>query len=195
MMKFIRLIALNLALFPTIADRVPWLPVLSFLFVALNLVGIQAFLISRPLGTFHCAFLAVGTVSSTVLTIISASWSEPWKVAASASGVLLAGVGGLHAARHVRPLDETSGRRARAILAFFHGAVIGFAIFAAGATAAAWVIPESPSPHTARWYVHLLGLIACPVLCGMCVLHVRRNGQKAVRIGVPRGLREYATGG
>jgi hypothetical protein len=195
MMKFIGLVALKLALYPDLADRGPTLPFLIFLFAALNLVGIQALLLGRPLGVFHCAFLVVGSFSTIALTVVSASWSAPWQYAASALGVLLPWAAGLCLAGQIQRLDETLRRRPRVIVRCIEGAVIGFAVFALGATIAAWISPEAPSPHTARWYSHLLGLVACPILGGVSVARMAWEDQAGVRNLVRRVISKLQKGG
>ena len=56
--------------------------------------------------------------------------------------------------------------------------MIGFAFFALGATLAAWVVPEAPSPHTARWYAHIVGAITCPIVGGLSLVRVCRAFQR-----------------
>ena len=169
MMKVIGLVALNMALYPGLVHLSPPSPILCFLIAAIDLVGVQALLLSRPPGAFHCAFLVVGILWSIVLTVVSVSWSAPWQYAASASGVLVPWMVGLYVTGQIQRLDETLRRRPHVIVACIEGAVIGFAVFSLVATVAAWITPESPLPHTARWYAHLIGLVVCPIFGGTSV--------------------------
>jgi hypothetical protein len=179
-MKFTAQVALNLALLPPVADRAPESPVICFMLVALNLVAIQAVLLGRPLRTFHHTFLAVGTVSSIALTVLSYAWTSPWKAVASVSAILMAWAVGLRAARRVRQRGGQSDSLVRIAPVFLQGMVIGFAFFALGATLNAWVVPEAPSPHTVRWYARIVGAITCPILGGLSVLIVCRTSQRGV---------------
>lgn len=166
MMKFIGLVALNLALYLGLGDLDPTSPFLCFLFAAIDLVGVQVLFLGRLPGAFHCTFLVVGFLWSIVLTVVSISWSAPWQYAASASGVLVPLVVGLCVAGQIQRLDETLRRRPQVIVACIEGAVIGFAVFSFVASVAAWITPESPLPYTARWYAHLIGLVVCPIFGG-----------------------------
>ena len=178
MMKFTALVAMNLALFLPVADRALESPVICFMLAALNLVVIQAVLLGRPLQTFHHTFLAVGTVSSVALTALFVPWTGPWMAIASVSAILIAWVVSLRAARRVRQRVELSSSRVRTVLAFLQGMVIGFAFFALVATLAAMVVPEAPSPHTVRWYAHIVGAITCPIVGGLSLVGVSRTFQR-----------------
>src|SRR5262249_40624160 len=96
----------------------------------------------------------------------------------SLSGILIAWVVSLRAARRVRQRVALSSSRDRTVQVFFQGMVIGFAFFAQGATLAAAVVPEAPSPHTARWYAHIVGAITCPIVGGLSLVSVCRAFQK-----------------
>jgi hypothetical protein len=173
-MKFTALVALNLALFPPrVADRALESPVFCFMLAALNVVVIQAVVLGRPLRTFHHTFLVVGILSSIALTVISYPWAGPWKGVASASGILMAWTVGLREARLVRQRGGVASSRVRTVPLFVQGMLIGFALFALGATFAAWLV-QAPSPHTARWYAHIVGAIICPILGGLSVLRLLR---------------------
>jgi hypothetical protein len=178
MMKFTALVALNLALLLPVADRARESPVICFMLAALNLVVIQAVLLGRPLQTSHHTFLAVGTISSIALTALSVPWTGPWKTVASVSGILIAWVVSLRAARRVRQRVGLSSSRDRTVPLFLQGMVIGFAFFALGATLAAGVVPEAPSPQTARWYAHIVGAITCPIVGGLSLVRVCRAFQR-----------------
>ena len=71
-----------------------------------------------------------------------------------------------------------SSSRDRTVPVFLQGMVIGFAFFALGATLAAGVVPEAPSPHTTRWYAHIVGAITCPIVGGLSLVHVCRAFQR-----------------
>jgi hypothetical protein len=188
MMKFIGLVALNLALCRGITDRGPTIPFVSFLFASTNLLGIQALLLGRPLGAFHYAFLVIGIFSSIIFTLVSASWTPQWQAAASAFGVLIPLAVSLYVAGQMQSLDETLHRRPRVIVAWIYGAVIGFGVFALGATVAAWITPNAPTPHTARWYAHFVGLVGCPVWGGALVARPVRMKQGPERIAIRRAI-------
>ena len=195
MMKFIGLVALNMALYRCLVDLGPTSPVLCFLIAAIDLAGVQALLLSRPPGAFHCTFVVVGILWSIVLTVVSVSWSAPWQYAASASGVVVPWVVGLYVAGQIQRLDETLRRRPRVIVACIEGAVIGFAVFSLVATVAAWITPEAPLPYTARWYAHLLGLVVCPIFGGSSVARMAQAAQGGARSGVRRAITTLHQGG
>src|SRR5262245_599944 len=126
MMKFTALVALNLALLLPVTDRALESPVICFMLAALNLVVIQAVLLGRPLQTFHHTFLAVGTFSSIALTALAVPWTGPLTAVASVSGILIAWVVSLRAARRVRQRVALSSSRDRIVPVFLQGMVIGF---------------------------------------------------------------------
>ena len=177
MMKFTALVALNLALLLPVADRAPESPVICFMLAALNLVVIQAVLLGRPLQTFHHTFLAVGTVSSIALTALC-----PLDRAVEGRSECLGDsdrVGGQSAGGDTRaPTGGLSSSRDQTVPVFLQGMVIGFAFFALGATLAAAVVPEAPSPQTARWYAHIVGAITCPIVGGLSLVRVCRAFQR-----------------
>jgi hypothetical protein len=188
MMKFIGLVALNMALYPGLVALGPASPVLCFLFVAINLVGVQALLLGRRPEAFHFTFLLVGILWSILLTVVSVGWSAPWQYAASASGILVPWVIGLFVAGRIQRLDETLLRRPHVIVAYIEGAVIGFAGFSLAAIVAAWMTPEAPLAHTARWYAHLIGLVVCPILGGASVARMAQAAKGRARLGEPRAI-------
>src|SRR4051794_28152590 len=112
MMKFTAIVAVDLALWPGVADLAPESPLVAFIFASLNVVIIQSALLGRPLRTFHHTFLVSGTVSSIAFTVLTlGSAPGPWKAAASAMGVIVAWAVGLLAARDVRRRGSQAGSR------------------------------------------------------------------------------------
>jgi hypothetical protein len=170
MMKWTALIALNLAILRSVSDRAAESPVFAFMIAAINVVVIQSVLLGRPLRTFHYTFLAIGTISSSAFTVLTAHWPTKGKAVATCSALLLAWAAGLGAATLARRRDGVTGWWVRPVARFLQGMVIGFAVFALGATLAAWAVPEAPSAFTARWYAHIIGAFACPIVGGVLVL-------------------------
>jgi hypothetical protein len=171
MMKWTALVALNLAILRSVvSDRAAESPVFAFMIAAINVVVIQSVLLGRPLRTFHYTFLTVGAVSSIASTVLAADWPFNGKAVAICSGLLLAWAAGLGAATLAERRDAVAGWSVSPIARFLQGMVIGFAAFALGATLAAWAVPEAPSAYSARWYAHIIGALACPIVGGVLVL-------------------------
>jgi hypothetical protein len=77
-MKFIALIALNLALLRA-GPFLPEIPILFFVQVMLDIVLVQSIILGRPLRAFHYTFLVVGLVASIALTGLSYVIPPPGK--------------------------------------------------------------------------------------------------------------------
>jgi hypothetical protein len=200
LMKFIALIALNLALL-RVGPFLPEIPVFFFALVMLDLVLVQSIILGRPLRAFHYTFLVVGLVASIALTGLSyvippgrngslriletligayrritgdLRWDPSFNdILASAERCLTSTLGLLvawGAGLWVARRQPRLSGRGRCVASFFQGTLIGLGAFMAISFTLNFLGAVPPAPHTPGQNARLLGLVICPLFGGLAVV-------------------------
>jgi hypothetical protein len=202
LMKLVALAALDLV-FLRVHPSLPQSALQLFALVMLDLVIIQYFILSRPLGAFHYTFLIVGLVASLALHTFSfnslhaletliglyqeitgdLTWKERSlgylaiadRCVTSILVLLLAWSAALWVASQVRRRQPRPGRRSQLIASFFQGAIIGLGLFTMIVVTLNYLGQVQSLGLSPELFVGLLGvgLTICPLLGGAVVMLLR----------------------